>query len=215
MLSDPKRLARWTIAFAYLWLVGSIVQTALYVWRIKLLGGLGDAPQTPEAIARLAEAPDPTHIGFVLISILYHIAFLRWVYVVNRNAQQWSDAMTISPGWNVGWFFVPIACLWKPFEGIRESRGATIDAGAPESVDVPTWLRLWWGLSIGASIYGNVTAMILGVTETPDQWISASWMNVASIVIDVPLAVLTCRLLRDISMLQSARIAAESQVPPE
>ena len=134
MLSDPRRLTRWTIAFVGLWLLGGLGQTGLYLWQISLLGGSGGSAATPDTVARVVEATDPVQMLFLLISVLFHVAFLRWVYVTNRNAQQWSDSMSISPGWNVGWFFVPVASLWMPFRGVCETRGASIDPDAPGAV---------------------------------------------------------------------------------
>ncbi|MCT8001911.1 DUF4328 domain-containing protein [Sphingomonas sanguinis] len=205
MLKDPDRSTRWTLALTCLWLLGSLGQTTLYLWRISVLHS---AAITPEAVDRVIEGQVSTLDLFALLTLFYHLVFFRWVYIVNRNAQQWNSAMTISPGWNVGWFFMPIAALWKPFEGIRETRGVTIAPEAPAWVSVPIWLKLWWGLWIAAAIYGNMTVLFLAASETSDQWISMSGANVARIAIDVPLAVLTCQLLTDISTLQSQRIAA-------
>lgn len=212
MVQDPKRWTRWAVALTVLWLLGNVGQTALYLWRINVLRNAG---VTPDAMAAAIETPEAASFLFILSSILYHVVFLRWVYVVNRNAQQWSDAMTVGPGWNVGWFFIPIACLWKPFEGIREVRGATIAPEAPDSVAVPSWMNLWWGLWVGAAIYGNVLALLVGAPTTPTQWISVSGAQAASIIIDVPLAVLTCRLLNDIARLQSQRMAEDALTPME
>ena len=206
MLSDPRRLTRWTIAFVCLWLLGSLGQTGLYLWQINLLGGFGGSAATPAAVARAVEATDPVQMPFLLIGLLFHVAFLRRVYVTNRNAQQWSDSMSINPGWNVGWFFVPVASLWMPFRGICETRGASIDPDAPGAVPAPTWLWIWWGLWIAMSAYGNVTGVILNVTNTPSPSLPAIWTQIAGLGIDVPLAVLTCRLLSDVATLQSRHI---------
>lgn len=212
MLKDPSRLTRWTVALTCLWLLGDLGQTAIYLWRISHLSSF-DSAVAPDAVARTVEGAEATDFGLILLTILYHIVFFRWIYVVNRNAQQWSDSMTISPGWNVGWFFVPVASLWKPFEGIRETRAASIAPEAPDTVAVPTWLNLWWGLWIVAAIYGNIRALFLGTPETPQQWVSVSWANAAGIVIDLPLALLTCRLLTGIATLQRHRIATEDPTP--
>lgn len=214
MFRDPSRLTRWMVALTCLWLLGSLGQAALYLHRISVLKGF-DSDVAPDILAQAIEGAEAANSGLILLTILYHIVFFRWVYVVNRNAQQWSDSMTISPGWNVGWFFVPVAALWKPFEGIRETRGASIAPEDPISVAVPGWLNLWWGLWIVATIYGNILAIFLDMPETPEQWISVSWANAASVVIDVPLALLTCRLLTDIAKLQRARIATHDAGPME
>ncbi|WP_322964484.1 DUF4328 domain-containing protein [Sphingomonas fuzhouensis] len=126
MLSNPRRLMQWTIALSCLWLLNSLGQAGIDVWQTSILGGFGSVPITPERVIRASEAVLPVQPLLVLLSILSHIGFFGWVYVINRNAQQWSDAMTIGPGWNVGWFFVPVASLWKPFDGIRESRNVSI-----------------------------------------------------------------------------------------
>lgn len=208
MLRNPSRLTRWTVALTCLWLLGSLGQTTLYLWRISALNNAAVASETAKWV--IAEQGSTLNL-FALLTLFYHLVFFRWIYIVNRNAQQWNSAMTISPGWNVGWFFVPVAALWKPFEGIRETRGVTIDPEAPAWVSVPIWLRLWWGLWIAAAIYGNMTVLFLAASETSSQWISISGVNVSRIAVDVPLAVLTCRLLTDISALQSQRIAAEER----
>ncbi|WP_440978326.1 DUF4328 domain-containing protein [Sphingomonas pseudosanguinis] len=170
------------------------------------MGGSGGSAATPDAVARAVEATDPVQMPFLLISVLFHVAFLRWVYVTNRNAQQWSDSMSINPGWNVGWFLVPVASLGMPFRGICETRGASIDPDAPGAVPTPTWRWIWWGLWIAMSVYGNVTGVILNVTNTPSLSLPAIWTQVAGLGIDVLLAVLTCRLLSDVATLQSRHI---------
>ncbi len=56
------------------------------------------------------------------------------------------------------------------------------------------------------SAYGNVTGVILNVTKTPSLPLPAVWTQVAGLGIDVPLALLTCRLLSDVATLQSRHI---------
>ena len=38
----------------------------------------------------------------------------------NRNARAFGSSMSISPGWAAGWFFVPIANLWMPYQAMKE-----------------------------------------------------------------------------------------------
>ncbi|GAM02579.1 hypothetical protein [Sphingomonas parapaucimobilis] len=51
-----------------------------------------------------------------------------------------------------------------------------------------------------------MTAPFLAASETSDQWISISRANVARIIIDVPSAMLTRRLLVDLGRRQALRI---------
>jgi hypothetical protein len=56
------------------------------------------------------------------------------------------ERLRFTPGWAVGWWFVPFANLVKPFQTVRELWKAS-DPGAPdwwgsETLPVIGW---WWG----------------------------------------------------------------------
>ena len=98
------------------------------------------------------------------IEILDFLAFLacvvlvgRWIYRTNANAHLFSDGMTISPGWAVGWYFIPLANLVKPYQGMKETWLAShygSDWGAGEE---PVTMRWWWLLWIVTNILSNIS----------------------------------------------------------
>ena len=56
--------------------------------------------------------------GFGLFLV---ITFFVWIYRTNKNLGILSgEQMTFTPGWSVGWFFVPILCLYKPYQVMKE-----------------------------------------------------------------------------------------------
>jgi hypothetical protein len=185
----------------------------LCIGEIHALGGLGPPMGSAEAIENAADIAALGGCLYLLAFLICGVVCLRWIYRVNRNAHHWSDKMTIGPKWNVGWFLVPIANLWTPFSGLRQTRGATIDPDNPDSAPVPDWMRLWWGLWIASTMVGNVTFRLSMAATTPRALIAVDWFYVFTLVIDVPLAVLFVRLLTDISDLQSRRIAEEERPP--
>ncbi|MCH8121324.1 MAG: DUF4328 domain-containing protein [Planctomycetes bacterium] len=57
----------------------------------------------------------------VVLAIILGITFLRWIYRTNKNLRTLSgEQMTFTPGWSVGWYFVPIANLFKPYQAMKE-----------------------------------------------------------------------------------------------
>jgi hypothetical protein len=81
----------------------------------------------------------------------------RWIYRASANAHLFSDGMTISPGWAVGWYFIPFANLVKPYQAMKESWLAShygSDWGAGEA---PVVIRWWWLLWIVTNILSNVS----------------------------------------------------------
>jgi len=74
--------------------------------------------------------------GAVVVPVL----FLIWLHDAMTRAHElgWHPAM--SPGWAVGWFFVPVASLWKPYQvmiAVWESSGNTDDGR------VGRWWTAW------------------------------------------------------------------------
>ena len=57
----------------------------------------------------------------VVLFIASAVLMLKWIYRSNYNARQLgAQDMQFSPGWSVGWFFVPVLQLWKPFQVVKE-----------------------------------------------------------------------------------------------
>jgi hypothetical protein len=145
-----------------------------------------------------------------LVYLLAHIVTIvmsaRWIHRVNKNAHALSDMMTITPGWNVGWFFVPFATLYKPFQGLRETWQASHDPDDPANVPVPDWMRWWWGLWLATSIVGNISFRVSMSATTVDGQMTAHAIDVFSLLIDVPLAFLFAQLIRSMSQVQAVAL---------
>src|ERR1043166_6019302 len=79
--------------------------------------------------ATLAPGVDPTEtllpsdvlnavLGVIQVSffIFLGITFLRWIHRANKNLHCLStEVMRLSPGWAIGWYFIPVANLFKPY----------------------------------------------------------------------------------------------------
>jgi hypothetical protein len=88
---------------------------------------------------------------YLLVYVVTGVMFLRWIYLTNRNARSLgTTGMQFTPGWAVGWYFVPVAALWKPYQALKE----TFKASHPDfnqdwqHAPHPSILPLWWTLWI-------------------------------------------------------------------
>jgi len=52
--------------------------------------------------------------------------------------------MRFTPGWSVGWYFVPVMSLWKPFQAMREIWQASAQPGNWQAVETSPLLGWWW-----------------------------------------------------------------------
>lgn len=106
----------------------------------------------------------------VIIFLVTVIFFCMWVYRMNRNANSIeNNSLETTPGWAVGYFFIPVLNLWKPYQALKE----TYDAfrGRPGSNLV---LPLWWFAWIMANIIGQFAFRIIMDAETLDELIRVS-----------------------------------------
>lgn len=129
------------------------------------------------------------------------IAVSCWVYRVNANAHSFANGLAITPGWNVGWFFVPVANLWKPFEGLRETWQASFDPSDWPAVPVPMLLRLWWGCWLIGNLLANVALQVARASRT-DPFTTTTPLDLIASGVLVAAAGLLIRIVQQLSRRQ-------------
>jgi len=93
---------------------------------------------------------------FIVINIVCIISFLRWTYKSSQISHlSGAKDLKFSPGWSVGWFFIPIATLWKPYQAFKQIYQVSIQVVDWKNVSIPSEARWWWGLFILTSIINN------------------------------------------------------------
>lgn len=122
------------------------------VRQISLIDRFVEANFEDPSILTEMERIETTQMGAIgtlaLVSVISSIVFLRWTYVAAMNAQASTTVeLSNSPGWCVGWYFVPIANLWKPFTALKEIwEISDVHRGSAAIVGV------WWFLRIATSV---------------------------------------------------------------
>jgi hypothetical protein len=133
-----------TIVFAFMavTLVTTGVATSLLVNRPGDVG-LQGAPDPVVAVVALSAL---SYVVFLVVGIALFCVF---VYRANVNADALvPSGMEFTPGWAVGWFFVPLANLFKPYQVVSEIYRASVPEADPDFwsvASVPFYLPLWWG----------------------------------------------------------------------
>jgi hypothetical protein len=168
------------------------------------------------ALLMLAFPPDPVEPALLdLVPALDFLAILacfvlvgRWIYRVNANAHAVGREVSITPGWAVGWYFVPLANLVMPYQAMRETWDASHEAAALEAERETSLLPWWWGLWLVTNIVSNVSAWSGGIGEAPNGL--GLTANLAAALLNVPLCLILIRIARRLDRVQ--RIAANREV---
>lgn len=105
-------------------------------------------------------------LGMVLF-IATAVVMFKWIYRSNHNARQLgAQGMRFTPGWAVGWFFVPVLQLWKPFQVVKEVFQASQNPADPKAVGTGRLLPFWWGVLVLDKFVGGAAHYWLDVPRT-------------------------------------------------
>ena len=84
-----------------------------------------------------------------------------WIYRAHANLRAaGAEGLTISPGWAIGWFFVPFANLYKPFEAMRQLWYASDMRVYHPSHSTPGELKIWWASFLFGIVLDNIGSRV-------------------------------------------------------
>jgi uncharacterized protein DUF4328 len=160
--------------------------------------------------------------GLVFVAAV--VVWCIWQHHAQANAIELSGGgLRFTPGWAVGWWFIPIANLWKPFQAVRELWKASHGGGWQT---VATWALLgwWWATWIAGSLnvqlgsntqfgilFGSSTSLeqlSVSAAISEDRW-RALWLAFRLVA-----AALAIVIVRSVERLQQSAAAANLPAPP-
>jgi hypothetical protein len=145
------------------------------------------------------------------LGIVTGITFLKWIYRAYKNIQGFgAEGLRFSPGWAVGYYFIPILSLIRPVQVMSEIWRASDDPrNWPQRPG--SWLIVsWWTLFL---IYTGVTQVSLEIAiqaSTNDQWTLAAVLAIAGDLFSIPLSIAALRLVTEVYRRQKALVEGGS-----
>ena len=200
-----------------------VVQMIALIRRSSLVSAVDQGHIVDRLRLEAADNAVQTPARLILLTLTATIVvWCVWQHRAQRNAIELNGGgLEYTPGWAVGWWFIPIANLFKPFQAMRElwkaSHGGTWRA-------LPTWALIgwWWGVWIASSVnvWVGSKGVQAGVTfGMPDEQLSLqdfavrdrwtmAWFGVRVIA-----AALAIVIVRSVVRLQAKADAARTVVP--
>lgn len=149
-------------------------------------------------------------LGQAVIFIAGAIVFLRWTYCASANVHRiGAQGLGPSPGWAVGWYFVPIACLGMPFVAMKEIWKASIEPRDWEIVKSTPLLGWWWAFWILSNITGLVAFRLGSEAAFEDATSYAETFTNLSDATFVPASLLLAAIVGQITARQSGYLTSD------
>lgn len=173
-----------------------------YMARIHLLQRIARGAIVTRAQGQRADSQVAGSTGlWLLVFIATGVVWLVWQHHAQANAQHlMARRLTFSPGWAVGWWFVPLASLVQPFRAVRELWQTS---GGPDSPEEGTWpvLVLWWAGWLGFNL---MSALGRTSTNTVTALTLADERQLIAVVLGIPSAALAILIVRSVVQRQES-----------
>jgi uncharacterized membrane protein YidH (DUF202 family) len=149
-----------------------------------------------------------------IISLLYlvgmiisAITFIRWFRRAYSNLHQKATYVAHAEYWAAISWFIPIICLYRPYQIMKELYQKTNSLLTVDSVPFsdrfsPKFLALWWGLWITNSALGQFVWRYSAIAKTVDQFMLSTLVSMCSNLIGIPLALLTIKVIKDYAQVE-------------
>jgi hypothetical protein len=209
------RALRALLAVGILVDVVNILVTFLEVRTLERVRRGAASPQ--EAI----DAIDRSGVVGIVVAAVYLgtiVIWLVWQHRGQANLHALSiRGLTFSPGWAVGWWLIPVANLWKPFQTVRELWKAS--SGDEAWWRIATWpvIGWWWACWIAFNILYNATIRFWGSdSATLEALIAGDWFSIMGDVVSLVAGILAISIVRVVTERQAElvhRVVDRTPVP--
>lgn len=216
---DPTNLIAWIKYFLCFQVVLAFVAIGSNLMEYQLLTDFQNGVYFSQEMAVAdAEANDKRQaviaFSYLGVFIVSGVLILRWIYQANQNARQFgAKDMAFSPGWSIGFYFIPIVSLWKPYQAMKEIWQASQNPANWPVEKVSSILGIWWFFWIANSIVGQAVFRLSRRAEEISEIMNVNLVSQASEVISIPLALVTWLMIKNVSNAQLAMQERSNEQP--
>lgn len=190
---DPTALTKWTRGVLFASVAVGLAWTWVDWTAYQALVPGDTVPDWPRWL-----------LYFRPLALAIPVFVLTWIHRANHNARALgASGLAFTPGWAVGWYFVPIAFLWKPFQAMREIWRASSAPGEWRRRPGSPLLGWWWALWILTFLGLDTLTWAAGYFDmVSDPEIFEAAVYVVSDLADVPLTLILITIVGRVHRMQ-------------
>jgi Domain of unknown function (DUF4328) len=212
-------LAQWVLIFILLGMlmhliaIGSDYSQIQFILKVK--AGDTISPGTANANDRRQQT-----IGSLQLLVLLptYLLCLLWIHRVHRNLLALgARRLRFTPGWAVGWWFVPIMNWFRPYQVMKEIWKASdpevklSDSSSWQTATTPRVMPWWWALFLvshylGSQLFGKLLSpSTQSGAALLDDLLLTSWAMLALEVLNLAVSVCAITLISGIDKHQEEK----------
>ncbi len=114
--------------------------------------------------------------------------------------------MEFTPGWSIGYYFIPILTLWKPYQAMKEIWKASKKPSDWASQNTSGILPIWWTLWLISNFLGQAILRLSMRAEELNELINLNIITQISDILDIPLALVLLAIVNSIHNMQKGHL---------
>lgn len=158
--------------------------------------------------AEAAEANDARQgmIGLLYLGVFIAtgIIFLKWIHRANLNCHGFGASdMKFTPGWSIGYYFIPFINLVRPYQAMKEIWKVSSDPKNWQTQQGSAVLGWWWALWLISGFLGQMTFRMSMNVNSPSSLEAATMISIMSSIVEIPLILVAVTMVSRIIEKQS------------
>jgi hypothetical protein len=190
-----------------------VARIALWVFvAVNVLTAIGEVLEATGTInldtdiSPLVMAVALTYVSYSLVFIVCVVIVAMWIHRAHTNLREAGvDGLEFTPGWAVGWYFIPFANLFKPYQAMRELWNASHSEDNSFASEAPSEVKVWWGCWIVGNILSSVSSRIILMGEGDPSSVAIG--STLGLISDVPIILAALYLMKIVEQVTQAQRA--------
>jgi hypothetical protein len=135
------------------------------------------------------------------------VIFGYWIVRANKNVRALgADGLRITPGWALGYYFVPILNLWRPYQAMKDLWRASHNPASWTSAAAGSILPAWWTLWVLSNILGQISFRVMMNAEGIVELQAATYLQIVEQAVGIPLCLVAMSLVAQIARAQKDHV---------
>lgn len=205
-VKDPQKLTAFLILIQRILIAAEVISILSDLGQLSLLNRefTQEEGETNDARQGLVG------IAYMIIFAIAGITFFKWLYRANVNSRGFgAQSMRFTPGWCIGYYFVPFLNLVRPYQSMKEIWQVSQNPARWQTQEGSSKIGLWWGLSIVTSILGNIVFRLSMAANDVDSLRTTTIATLIASVLDIFLVFTTLKVISSIAKNQEALVKGQ------
>jgi hypothetical protein len=151
---NPANLTNIAVMIFYIYLAISFILIISSFFQYNLLMELKHGLSLTAEMAHANDSRQYSIARWSIISFLISgVVYLTWLYRAINNARSFHPRnITFTPVWSIAWYFIPIVCLYAPYQDMQMLWKSSQNPHHWEEDQSSSLIKWWWFFWLGSNI---------------------------------------------------------------